>query len=53
MNCSIISIGTELSLGLITDSNSAFIAEKLSELGIECNYMFTVPDSKEEIIKCY
>jgi len=50
MKCSIISIGTELSLGLISDSNSAFIAEKLSELGIECNYMFTVPDSMEEII---
>ena len=50
MKCSIISIGTELNLGLITDSNSAYIAEKLSELGIECNYMFTVPDSKDEIM---
>jgi len=50
MKCSIISIGTELSLGLITDSNSAFIAGRLSEFGIECNYMFTVPDSTEEII---
>jgi nicotinamide-nucleotide amidase len=49
MNCSIISIGTELSLGLIADSNSKHIAERLSELGIECNYMFTVPDSKKEI----
>jgi nicotinamide-nucleotide amidase len=50
MKCSIISIGTELSLGLITDSNSRFIAGKLSELGIECNYMFTVPDSVQEIM---
>ena len=49
MNCSIISIGTELSLGIVTDSNSTYIAEKLSELGIECNYMFTVPDNKKEI----
>jgi nicotinamide-nucleotide amidase len=49
MKSSIISIGTELSLGLIVDSNSKYIAEKLSELGIECNYMFTVPDSKKEI----
>ncbi|MCD4670185.1 MAG: nicotinamide-nucleotide amidohydrolase family protein [Actinomycetia bacterium] len=49
MNCSIISIGTELGLGLITDSNSKYIAEELTELGIECNYMFTVPDSREEI----
>lgn len=49
MNCSIISIGTELSLGLIADSNSKYIAERLTELGIECNYIFTVPDSNKEI----
>jgi len=49
MNCSIISIGTELSLGLITDSNSKYIAESLTELGIECNYIFTVPDKNKEI----
>ena len=49
MNCSIISIGTELNLGLITNTNSKYIAEGLSELGIECNYMFTVPDRIEYI----
>jgi nicotinamide-nucleotide amidase len=49
MNCSIISIGTELNLGLITNTNSQYIAERLSELGIECNYMFTVPDKMDDI----
>ena len=49
MNCSIISIGTELNLGLITNTNSKYIAERLSELGIECNYMFTVSDKMEDI----
>ena len=49
MNCSIISIGTELNLGLITNTNSKYIAERLSELGIECNYMFTVPDRMKDI----
>jgi nicotinamide-nucleotide amidase len=49
MKSSIISIGTELNLGLIIDSNSKYIAERLSELGIECNYMFTVPDREKEI----
>ncbi|MFC2159643.1 CinA family nicotinamide mononucleotide deamidase-related protein [Actinomycetota bacterium] len=49
MNCSIISIGTELNLGLITNTNSQYIAQKLSELGIECNYMFTVPDRMDNI----
>ena len=49
MNCSIISIGTELNLGLITNTNSQYIAQELSELGIECNYMFTVPDKMDDI----
>ena len=49
MNCSIISIGTELNLGLITNTNSQYIAQKLSELGIECNYMFTVSDKVDDI----
>jgi len=49
MNCSIISIGTELNLGLITNTNSQYIAQKLSELGIECNHMFTVSDKMEDI----
>ena len=49
MNCSIISIGTELNLGLITNTNSKYIAERLSELGIECNYMFTVSDRVDDI----
>jgi nicotinamide-nucleotide amidase len=49
MNCSIISIGTELNLGLITNTNSQYIAQNLSELGIECNYMFTVPDKMDDI----
>lgn len=49
MNCSIISIGTELNLGLITNTNSQYIAQRLSELGIECNYMFTVPDRINDI----
>lgn len=49
MNCSIISIGTELNLGLITNTNSQYIAQKLSELGIECNYMFTVSDRVDDI----
>ena len=49
MNCSIISIGTELNLGLITNTNSKYIAERLSELGIECNYMFTVSDKMDDI----
>jgi len=49
MKCSIISIGTELNLGLILNKNSKYIAEKVTDLGIECRYMFTVGDNEAEI----
>ncbi len=49
MKCSIISIGTELNLGLILNKNSKYIAEKVTGLGIECKYMFTVGDNAIEI----
>jgi len=46
---SIVSIGTELNLGLILNTNSKYIAEILSEMGLECNYMITVKDNEEDI----
>ncbi|MCL4418457.1 MAG: nicotinamide-nucleotide amidohydrolase family protein [Actinobacteria bacterium] len=49
MKFSIVSIGTELSLGLILNTNSKYIAEMLTELGLECNYMITVRDDFEDI----
>ncbi len=49
MICSIISIGTELNLGLILDTNSKYIAERVTDLGIECRYMLTVGDSVNDI----
>ncbi|HJX02150.1 MAG TPA: nicotinamide-nucleotide amidohydrolase family protein [Candidatus Humimicrobiaceae bacterium] len=49
MNLSIISIGTELNLGLILNENSRYIAERITELGIECKYMYTVSDDSNEI----
>jgi nicotinamide-nucleotide amidase len=51
MNCSIISIGTELNLGLILNRNSKYIAERITDLGIECRYMFTVSDKIDDISK--
>jgi len=49
MDCSIISIGTELNLGLILNRNSKYIAERITDLGIECRYMFTVSDKDSDI----
>jgi len=46
----IVSIGTELNLGLILNTNSKYIAEILSDMGLECNYMITVRDSEQDIL---
>ena len=50
MRFAILSIGTELNLGLILNTNSKYIAEILSDMGLECNYMVTVKDSEEDIV---
>jgi nicotinamide-nucleotide amidase len=49
MKCSIISIGTELNLGLILNRNSKYIAERMADLGLECRFMFTVSDKTDDI----
>ena len=41
---SILTIGTELTTGQITNRNAAWISEKLTELGLEVALHETVPD---------
>lgn len=45
MKAEIIAIGTEILLGEIVDTNSAFIARQLPELGIDLNYTSVVGDN--------
>ncbi|HSB05209.1 MAG TPA: CinA family nicotinamide mononucleotide deamidase-related protein [Thermodesulfobacteriota bacterium] len=49
MNAEIIAIGSELLLGQIVDTNSAFIAKRLAENGIEMVQTKTVGDDLERI----
>jgi molybdenum cofactor synthesis domain-containing protein len=49
MNAEIIAIGTELLLGQIVDTNSAFIAKRLAENGIEMVQTKTVGDDLKRI----
>jgi nicotinamide-nucleotide amidase len=51
MNCSILCVGTELLLGQIHDTNSAYIGEKLAEAGIASFEHRRVGDNEERIIK--
>lgn len=49
MNAAVITIGDEILLGQITDTNSQFIAAQLAKWGIEVVKMYSVADKPEEI----
>jgi nicotinamide-nucleotide amidase len=49
MKAEIITIGTELLIGQIVDTNSAHIAQRLTPLGIDLVYVTSVGDSRVEI----
>lgn len=48
----IISIGTELLLGQVLDTNSQFMSSELAHLGINCFYHSTVGDNESRIRDC-
>ena len=50
MRAEVITIGDELLIGQVIDTNSAWMAEKLNELGIELYQITSVHDSREHII---
>lgn len=45
MRAEILSIGTELLLGQIVDTNAQYLASRLADLGIDCLYISTVGDN--------
>jgi nicotinamide-nucleotide amidase len=51
MKTEIISIGTELLLGEITDTNSAYLASQLPLLGLDLNFISTVGDNQRRLIE--
>ncbi len=53
MTAEIITIGDELLIGQIINTNQAYIAEKLNSVGIYCERMTTVGDSAEAITDAF
>ena len=51
MRAEILAIGTELLLGQIVDTNSAWIAEQLAANGIDCLFQTRVGDNVERIVE--
>jgi nicotinamide-nucleotide amidase len=45
MRCEVVAIGTELLLGIIVDSNSAWIGEQLALVGIDSHFQVKVGDN--------
>ena len=49
MTVELISVGTEILLGNIVNTNAAYLAEKCAQLGITCYYQTVVGDNAERI----
>lgn len=52
MKAEILTIGTELLLGQIVNTNTVYFSHRLNELGIDCLYQTTVGDNKDRIKEC-
>ncbi len=53
MQCEIVAVGTELLLGQIVDTNSAWIGEQLALSGIDCHRHTTVGDNRERMMAAF
>ena len=51
MRCEIVAVGTEILLGQISDTNSAWIAERLAETGVDCHFQTVVGDNPERMLE--
>lgn len=51
MKAEIVSVGTELLLGSITDTNATFLAQELSPLGIDLYYVSQVGDNLTRLVE--
>src|SRR5215210_2753376 len=50
MRAELVSIGTELLLGTITDTNASYLAQRLAALGIDCYYVSQVGDNLARLV---
>jgi nicotinamide-nucleotide amidase len=53
MKATIVTIGDEILIGQIIDSNSSYIAKALDKIGIETHEMLSISDNKEHILTTF
>ena len=51
MKVSIVTIGDEILIGQIVDTNSAWIAQRLNEIGLKVQKIYSISDDEVEIIR--
>jgi nicotinamide-nucleotide amidase len=50
VRCEVLAVGTELLLGQVVDTNSAWIGEQLAAAGIDCHFQTKVGDNRPRIV---
>src|SRR2546426_5691574 len=50
MRCEVVAVGTELLLGQVVDTNSAWIGERLALAGIDSHFQTKVGDNHERMV---
>ena len=53
MKATIVTIGDEILIGQIVDTNSGFIAKSLDKVGVEINEMLSISDNKQHILDTF
>ena len=53
MKATIVTIGDEILIGQIIDTNSGFIAKSLDRIGVEINEMLSISDNKQQILDTF
>ena len=53
MKAAIVTIGDEILIGQIVDTNSGFIAKSLDKIGIETYEMLSISDNKQHILDTF
>ena len=53
MKATIVTIGDEILIGQITDTNSGFIASALDKIGIEICEIISISDSENHILETF
>jgi len=51
MNAEIVTIGDEILIGQVTDTNSGWIASELNKIGVEVKRIRAIKDNREDILK--